>query len=374
LDAGTPSASDAAPLAEAAPAGDDEEMIPDPPPLDEPETPAAPAADEPVAPERPAGPELPAPPAPEMPAPEPPETPTPEAPETPAPETPAPGEQPVAPPDPFAGGTMVRLEFSERISHEALSNLIAERLGPDRRIPVMLSNPDYVEGDRTPYKEWTARIALPPEEALPALESVAAELGAIPYFPSSNTIGGKVAREMRERAIVAILGSLVMIVLYIWVRFQRVIFGLAAVVALVHDVLFTLGVIGLSAFLAQIPGVQKYLLIGEFKIGLVVLAAFLTIIGYSLNDTIIIFDRIREVRGKAPRLTADMVNLSVNQTLSRTILTSGSTLLVVVTLYIGGGQAIHTFAFALMVGVLVGTYSSVFVAAPVVLWMSNPKR
>ena len=101
------------------------------------------------------------------------------------------------------------------------------------------------------------------------------------------------------------------------------------------------------------------------------MAAFLTIIGYSLNDTIVIFDRIREVRGKSPQLTGDMINLSVNQTLSRTLLTSLTTLIVVVILYAMGGQGIHGFAFALVVGVVVGSYSSIFIAAPILLWMTS---
>mgnify|MGYP001548291537 CR=1 FL=1 len=176
-------------------------------------------------------------------------------------------------------------------------------------------------------------------------------------------------------AIAALLTSLLGIVAYIWIRFQRVVFGLAAVVALVHDVLFTLGAIALSYWFARGFGIDglvplfSLLKIDEFKISLPVVAAFLTIIGYSLNDTIVVFDRIREVRGKSPSLSADMVNKSINQTLGRTLLTSLTTLLVVGILYAFGGQEIHGFAFALLIGVLVGTYSSIFVASPTLLWM-----
>ncbi|MGB7343368.1 MAG: protein translocase subunit SecF, partial [Pirellulaceae bacterium] len=112
-----------------------------------------------------------------------------------------------------------------------------------------------------------------------------------------------------------------------------------------------------------------FLLIDPFKISLTVVAALLTIIGYSLNDTIVVFDRIRETKGKAPRLTSEMVNTSINQTLSRTLLTSVTTLIVVVLLYAFGGEGIHAFAFALVIGVLVGTYSSIFVASPILLWL-----
>ncbi len=114
-------------------------------------------------------------------------------------------------------------------------------------------------------------------------------------------------------------------------------------------------------------------MIEPFKINLPIVAAFLTIIGYSVNDTIVVFDRIREVRGKDPRMTRQMVNDSTNQTLSRTLLTSFTVMLVVVILYIFGGEAIHGFAFALMIGVLTGTYSSIYVAAPILLWLIHPK-
>src|SRR5690606_27452714 len=112
----------------------------------------------------------------------------------------------------------------------------------------------------------------------------------------------------------------------------------------------------------------------EFKISLTVVAAFLTIIGYSINDTIVIFDRIREVRGKSPDLTKEMVNFSVNQTLGRTLLTSITTLIVAMILYFMGGEAIHSFAFCLVVGVFVGTFSSIFIACPILVWLMNRNK
>jgi SecD/SecF fusion protein len=169
------------------------------------------------------------------------------------------------------------------------------------------------------------------------------------------------------------LFSLVAIVAYIWFRFQRIDFGLAAVVALVHDVLVVLGGVALAGLAASEMGMDGgVFLLQDFKINLPMVAAFLTIVGYSLNDTIVVFDRIREVRGKNPALTPAMVNQSLNQTLSRTLLTSLTTLIVVVILYFGGGDGIHGFAFCLVVGVVVGTYSSIFVASPALLWMMNP--
>ncbi len=279
---------------------------------------------------------------------------------------------PVAAPDRFAGGTRAKLEFSHRIDYDTLNDLIQQVVESGKIVKPTaefeLDRPGYEEGDTAAYRDWTVRVEAPPEETSQLVSAIQARLEATPFFPSASTIGGKVAGSTRVQAIYALLGSLLCIVGYLWVRFQRVMYGLAAVVALVHDVLIALGLIALSAYVASFLG---FLLIDPFKIGLSELAAFLTIIGYSLNDTIIVFDRIREVRGKAPQLTKDMINTSINQTLSRTLLTSATTLLVIVILYIGGGKGIHGFAFALLIGIVVGTYSSIYIASPILLWMSQ---
>ena len=291
---------------------------------------------------------------------------------------PASGEGPTAmddaPPTDSAASYQTRatIDFGDhKMSRNALTELLEthmEKLGTVG--PFTLGNKEYDEqGDaEKAYPKWILSIDLLADETKTLLTAVSGELENQPYFPGSNSIGGKVAGSTRVMAILALLTSLVFIVGYIWVRFQKVMFGLAAVVALVHDVLITLGVIALSAYFANMLG---FLGIVEFKIGLPVLAAFLTIIGYSLNDTIVVFDRIREVRGKSPELTEKMINLSINQTLARTLLTSLTTLIVVLVLYVWGGQGIHAFAFSLVVGVLVGTYSSIFVASPVLLWMAK---
>ncbi len=275
----------------------------------------------------------------------------------------------------FAGGTATVLTLRRRLAYDSLEARLhehLERLGHDpNAVPLRLTNEEHVPGETRPFDTWNLEIGLPPSETHSLLTAVDAEFRSQPYFPSSNTIGSQVAGDMSVRAVYALFLSLVCIVGYIWLRFQRVVYGLAAVVALLHDVLITLGIIALSAFVADALG---FLLIDPFKIGLTVVAAFLTIIGYSLNDTIVVFDRIREVRGKAPQLTADMVNTSINQTLGRTLLTSLTTLVVVLILYVGGGQAIHAFAFALVVGVLVGTYSSVFVASPFLYWLIGSEK
>jgi len=295
---------------------------------------------------------------------------------------PSPPSQAQTPAQGAAGSrTRATLDFGEhKFDIGTLNELFAEKVREERQSAGDGPNVDELryelhttagggrEAEQQISAVWEVTVYGPPERARALLESVKAEIDSMPFFPSSNTIGGKVAVNTRVQAAMALLASLFFIVAYLWVRFQRVMYGLAAVVALVHDVLVTLGMIALSAFVA---GWLGFLLIDEFKIGLPVLAAFLTIIGYSLNDTIVVFDRIREVRGKAPQLTEEMINTSINQTLSRTLLTSLTTLMVVLVLYIGGGHGIHAFAFSLVVGVIVGTYSSIFVASPVLLWMSQ---
>ena len=138
--------------------------------------------------------------------------------------------------------------------------------------------------------------------------------------------------------------------------------------------LITLGAVAVSYWLAMIPGVHEFLQIDQFKIDLPMIAAFLTLIGFSVNDTIVIFDRIREIKGKTPYLTEKMVNDAINQTLSRTILTSFTAWLVVVILYFFGGEGLHGFAFALVVGFLSGTYSTIYIATPILIdWIGHTK-
>jgi len=169
---------------------------------------------------------------------------------------------------------------------------------------------------------------------------------------SSELIGPKVGKEIQQKAIIALIISLVGMLIYIALRFELR-FAVGAIVALCHDVFIAVGV----------------LCIGNFEFNLPIVAALLTIIGYSLNDTIVIYDRIREnlktYRKKVGSLK-DILNLSINQSLSRTIITSLTTFVVVLALFLWGGAVLHGFAFALLVGVIIGTYSSAFVAAPVV--------
>ena len=260
-----------------------------------------------------------------------------------------------------------RIDFDSVVSRATVLSAIKEAA-----IAAGIDEPSVevsvAEGDGLESKSWDVLLSSTPEEADTIFTGMKQNLEGTPVWLSSSLIGSFVANRTQGLAAMALLLSLVGIVAYIWFRFQHITFGLAAVVALVHDVIITLGAIALSAYVANALG---FLLIEEFKISLPIVAALLTIIGYSLNDTIVVFDRIREVRGKSPKLTAEMINTSINQTLSRTILTSLTTLIVVAILYAFGGEGIHGFAFALMVGVLIGTYSSIFVASPALLWMSK---
>jgi SecD/SecF fusion protein len=138
--------------------------------------------------------------------------------------------------------------------------------------------------------------------------------------------------------------------------------------------MFAIGLIGISHYLVVYTPIGSWLLLDDFKLDLPAVAALLTLIGYSVTDTIVVFDRIREVRGKSPELTPEMINESVNQTLSRTLLTSFTTFLVVIVLYLGGGEGVHLFSFVMVVGVIIGTYSSIFVASPLLLILGEGRQ
>jgi preprotein translocase subunit SecF len=168
-------------------------------------------------------------------------------------------------------------------------------------------------------------------------------------------VGPKIGSELRKDAIYAVLMALIGIMIYIWFRFDRY-YAVGSVAALVHDVFITLGIFSLF----------------NKDIDLSIIAALLTIVGYSLNDTIVVFDRIREnIHKHSKEKLESVVNISLNETLSRTIITSLTTLIVVIVLLLLGGEVIHNFAFALTVGVFVGTYSSIFVASPVMIHLEN---
>ena len=182
-----------------------------------------------------------------------------------------------------------------------------------------------------------------------ALRTVAPDI----TFPSVESVGPKVSGELIWAAAYAVLAAMGAVLFYIWVRFEWQ-FSLGAVAALVHDVILTIGVFSLF----------------QIKFDLAIIAALLTIVGYSLNDTVVVFDRVREnLRRYKQKTLKEVLNLSINETLSRTFMTSVTTLLALLSLFVLGGDVIRGFVFAMILGVVVGTYSSIFVASSILLWL-----
>jgi preprotein translocase subunit SecF len=251
----------------------------------------------------------------------------------------------------FKGGTNVQIQFSTAPDLDQLRQLFAEK---DMENVVLQTFGDPVDNE--------ILLGLPTGSPLGTGEKLTSELRKIllPQHPKLEirrieTIGPKVGDELKLSAVQAILIALGLVLLYITIRFQwRQ--GVSAIVALVHDVLVVIGMFSIF----------------DKEFSLTVVAALLTVVGYSLNDTIVVFDRIRENQGKYRKKTFDeTINLSITETLSRTLITSGTTLLVVLTLFLLGGEIIHDFAFALLVGVLIGTYSSIYVASTVAVFLTK---
>jgi preprotein translocase SecF subunit len=246
----------------------------------------------------------------------------------------------------FAGGTLVQVRFQQAITVEAVrSALDRVRLG-DSVIQEFGDAQEYLI--RVPAASGTL------EEVSRRVESGFGEAG-LPGFEIRRRefVGPQVGKDLQWQAVQAVLWGMAGILVYTAVRFDFK-GGVAAIIALMHDVLVAVGAISLTNREMSLP----------------VLAALLTIVGYSINDTIVVFDRIREQRGRGVRkgeTLADIINAAINQTLSRTLLTSLTVFLVVAILYVFGGEVLRDFAFALLVGVVTGTYSSIFVAAPIIV-------
>lgn len=249
----------------------------------------------------------------------------------------------------FQGGMEFVVENPIQLEAVAVRGALAEALGQEPEVKSFGPNQLLV---RTSVEGETSDIQ----------RSIVA--GIAESFPDSNPtivktdiVGPRFAEDLKEGAIYSVFGSLLIIFLYILVRFEWR-FGVGAVTAIFHDVLITLGIFSI------LQGILPF----SLQIDQTIIAAFLTIVGYSLNDTVVVFDRIREYSNLFKTETyPSLVNRSINNTLSRTIVTSGTTLLVVTVLFIFGGEVLRGFAFALILGVGIGTYSSVFVASPVVV-------
>ncbi|MCE9554722.1 MAG: protein translocase subunit SecD [Planctomycetes bacterium] len=289
----------------------------------------------------------------------------------------------------FVGGTSAQLNFEDKIKQDVLSEMIRQaargiglvkaaepgeanpavtsegKTPQDLNFQFRVTHPDVVGESQVAQTSWTLDVTLNRQDTQKLLNALQIRLADEPVFPMATNVGNQVAGSMQLTAFSAVFISFLAIVAYLWLRFQHVRYGLAAVVALVHDVLVTVGILALTKYFAFIPFMEG------FRMNLVILAAILTLIGYSLNDTIVIFDRIRELKGKSPHITKKIVNDAVNQTLSRTLLTSLLTFVVVGVLFFVGGPGVHGFSFTLLIGIIVGTFSSIYIAAPVLLWMEG---
>ena len=283
--------------------------------------------------------------------------------------------------DQFLGGLLITCEFGSGKS-DTIERL-KQRFDQTRGLSefeeyssnkMTLFSPGNIDSDRLANLEIVVQsdsLVYDPDDsdtwdnfAQEEVERTTAVLERTTSLQRVTQIDASIGSESLGKAIWAIILSLLAIIIYIWVRFGTIRFGIGAVTALLHDVSIALGMVAASAWLGG-TAVGQALLITEFKIDLPMIAAFLTLIGYSLNDTIVVFDRIRENRGKQTTLNKETINLSINQTISRTILTSITTLLVLVIMYIWGGPGLRGFNYVLIIGVLVGTYSSIAVAAPI---------
>jgi SecD/SecF fusion protein len=249
----------------------------------------------------------------------------------------------------FTGGSVITFEFAEKQEIESVRGALSEAGFPSANIAYQasLDGKEFLE----------VKVGASGEEAEPALQAVKQLPGEYQDI-KNDSVGSQIGSELKKKGVNAILFALIGIIIYISLRFEFA-FAVGAITALAHDVLITVGI---------------YCALGN-ELSMPIIAALLTIVGYSVNDTIVVFDRIREdlklVKGKSYR---EIANLSINQTLSRTVLTSVTTLLTVVMLLVVGGGAVQDFALALFIGILVGTYSSVFVATPVVLlWHKEEK-
>lgn len=246
----------------------------------------------------------------------------------------------------FSGGTLIQVKFAEPTKAADIKKALK---GMELKGLVV----QKFEGD-------SHEFLLRAQEASSELEGLSQQVDTqLENSYGENTVeirrvemvGPQVGKDLRKKGLMAIVFAMVGVLIYITIRFEFR-FAVGAIVALVHDVLITLGAFSLF----------------NKEIDLPIIAAFLAIIGYSLNDTIIVYDRIRENTTKQTKEAFPVtINASINETLSRTVLTSGTTLLVILALFLFGGGVIHNFAFAMLVGVLVGTYSSIYVASPVLL-------
>ncbi|OUW21230.1 MAG: protein translocase subunit SecF [bacterium TMED161] len=248
----------------------------------------------------------------------------------------------------FVGGTIIQVSSSEKAEIKLVRDLLNS---------TVLKNSEITEiTGLSSNQQFRIKTNIKIEDTTEISNIIMSTLKDFnPEIRAIESVGPKVGKELQFQAIYAIGLALLMLMIYIGFRFDQF-YAMGSVVAVIHDILITLGIFSLL----------------NLEIDLSIVAAFLTIVGYSLNDTIVIFDRFRENSQKDLKISLiDLANLSLNQTLSRTIITSLTTLMVVTILFFVGGEAIKYFAFALIIGVIVGTYSSMFIASPFLLYFKS---
>jgi preprotein translocase subunit SecF len=258
----------------------------------------------------------------------------------------------------FKGGTTIRTESTQAVDvgayRQALEGLGLGDVTITEVFDPTFAADQHVAQVRIGAQEGVENVT---QETIQAVEGALTAVDPQVQFASVESVGPKVSGELIRTAFLAVAGASLGIGLYIWMRFEWQ-YALGTIVALLHDVIVTAGVFSLF----------------QLKFDLTIVAALLTILGYSVNDTVVVFDRLREnlLKYKAMPLR-DVMNLSVNETLGRTLVTSGTTLLALIPLLIFGGDVIRGFIFAMTFGVFVGTYSSVYVAKNIVLWIGLPR-
>jgi len=257
----------------------------------------------------------------------------------------------------FKGGTMVAVQFTEDMNVNDVRQSMRAVLIEGRSHDFSRAEIKHFGS----YKDISVRLPIGEEQPEDFPQLIVNHLydsfpTVVPadynnFILSIDKVGPKIGAELSGKAVMAIVSALLLILIYISIRFEFK-FAVGAIAALAHDILITIGIFSIM----------------DYEISLPIIAAFLTIVGYSLNDTIVILDRVREnVKSMKRTSYSDMVDHSINDSLSRTIITSITTFIVVLILFLFGGEVIHYFAFAMLIGVVVGTYSSMYVACPIVV-------
>ena len=246
----------------------------------------------------------------------------------------------------FKGGTLIEIGAKEdidiadlrrRLGRLSVGEIQIQQFGQPNDVLIRVEEPKDSKKDTA--------------TDLSTVDKIRTELAGEVDFRRVEVVGPKISGELVQAGVLAVLTAVGLMLIYIWLRFEWQ-FSIGAVLALIHDVILTIGVFSLM----------------QLEFGLSIIAALLTIIGYSMNDTVVVYDRVRENLRKYRKMPlAELLNLSINNTLSRTVMTSLTTLLALLALYILGGEVIRGFTFAMIWGVLVGTYSSIFIAGPLLL-------